>query len=345
MSSKAAGNLKAEVVGIGSKLSSIKEPKGVHGPRGGRVYRSSANNVVTNNNSSNNNSSNASDVNNNKDNNKDSNGKAGNRLNFQNNLLINHDDISDDDSINQRFQSKYRHYHSPRGHQKGGGGSGSLDKLEPIMKEADEKESGGVFSGRKIDREISHSNSISPRENFAAVYPASVVSNSNSKKSRDEAMIFEGGKGKAFASRQANNNNGNNNANNNNLSKWNNLLLNQDGEDSVELVDIKENHQSHENNNNNNNSGGPGLVIKSKPIGSKAILSKIKGPRTNSNATNSAVSDGNLSSLPSAASLVGGGNNVSDGPVGSEGLNILGSGFEGMSGNRPSNRINKPAMR
>lgn len=345
VSSKAAGNLKAEVVGIGSKLSSIKEPKGVHGPRGGRVYRSSANNVVTNNNSSNNNSSNASDVNNNKDNNKDSNGKAGNRLNFQNNLLINHDDISDDDSINQRFQSKYRHYHSPRGHQKGGGGSGSLDKLEPIMKEADEKESGGVFSGRKIDREISHSNSISPRENFAAVYPASVVSNSNSKKSRDEAMIFEGGKGKAFASRQANNNNGNNNANNNNLSKWNNLLLNQDGEDSVELVDIKENHQSHENNNNNNNSGGPGLVIKSKPIGSKAILSKIKGPRTNSNATNSAVSDGNLSSLPSAASLVGGGNNVSDGPVGSEGLNILGSGFEGMSGNRPSNRINKPAMR
>lgn len=301
---------------VQSKLSSIKESKGVHGPRGGRVYRSSVNNNATP-------SSNKETPNDNHGNNNfyGNNRNGGNGNNSYHNRLANNlntgDDCSDDDSINQRFQSKYRHYHSPRANNPSGknqSGNSSFDKLEPISKENTGNDE-GIFSARKIDKDSSSSKiDASPRindNNFAVIYPANSGNKRDNvgKHNRNEAIgsndiLMEGGK------RDKSNN-----------------IRNSKGvidEDHIDFVinDINENINE-------------GLVIKSKPLGGKPVLGKIKAPP---------AGGGSNAALPSSSNQT----NANNPPVAPGELNILGSGFEGMNNNmnnRLGNRASKPSIR
>jgi hypothetical protein len=359
---------------VQSKLSSIKEPKGVHGPRGGRVYRSSLGNsnsntnsteITVTNSSSNNIMKNDGNLIKKMSSNNPSHQNRDNNPGHSNNN--NNEDGSDDDSINQKFHSKYRHYNSPRPNEKNSNklnvvSFDKYDKLEPIVKESNQNEEGGIFSGRKIDRDVSNSKDVSPRgndnNNYAVIYPTAASASSSAaavaaggpppphhhKKERLltdlSAMTAEekyagpsgrggGGKERERASRKAS--------------------ADEDNSDYFEIKEAKDVNSGVDN----------GLVIKSKPIGSKPVLGKIKSRAQNvsGNNLNAGNMDGNLSSLPSAASLDTGVsnaiqremNNNNPPPVGPQlELGILGSGFEGMNnniGNRPSNRLNKPVIR
>jgi hypothetical protein len=287
-----------------SRLHSIKETKGVHGPRGGRIYRSSGS------------SSNVglSSYGNNEKNNRNKNPSS------QSN-----DDISDDDSVNQKFLSKYRHYGSPRVNDKNPkSGIISVDKLEPLGKDNVTIDESGVFSGRKLEKEMSSSKiDVSPRGDaiYAVVYPSS-ISHSNNKKFSAVAFDSSGPEEKLS-----------NHATSGNKRSYKPQLINReklDQDESVEVFDM-----------NISVDGMNGLVVKSKPLGSKPLLGKIKSRAAMTSLSNN---DGNLSSLPSNASLISGENIGVTNSVSAE-LNVLGSGFEGMSSSRPANKAGKPSMR
>jgi hypothetical protein len=302
---------------VQSKLSSIKESKGVHGPRGGRVYRSSVNNNATPSSTKD-----APSENHGNNNFYGNNRNGGNGNNTYHNRLANNlnagDDYSDDDSINQRFQSKYRHYHSPRANNPSGknqSGNSSFDKLEPISKENTGNEE-GIFSARKIDKDNSSSKiDVSPRVNegnFAAIYPV----NSGNKRDNNAGKHNRNDGGGSSDVLMEEKGIKRDKANNIRNSKG---VIDEDHIDFV-INDINENINE-------------GLVIKSKPLGGKPVLSKIKAPP---------AGGGSNSALPNQA-------NANNPPVAPGELNILGSGFEGMNNNvgsnRPSNRIAKPSIR
>jgi hypothetical protein len=288
-----------------SKLQSIKETKGVHGPRGGRVYRSSgsSSNVVLS-----------------------SYCTQDKSMRTKNPSSQSNDDISDDDSVNQKFLSKYRHYGSPRVNEKNPkSGNISVDKLEPLSKDNVAVDEAGVFSGR-LEKGISSSKiDVSPRgeSNFAVVYPSGIThdNNNNNNNKKYSAVAFDSSGPEDRLSNHGNKRN------------YKPQLRDKlDQEESVEVLDMYYNADS-----------VSGLVVKSKPLGSKPLLGKIKSRVVMASQSNN-NNDGTLSSLPSSASLtssenIGGANSIS------AELNIMGSGFDGMINSRPLNKAGRPSTR
>lgn len=195
--------------------SSVKE-KGVIGPRGGRVYRSplyeegQLNKVKS--------------------------------QQSQSHKQSSEEVVSDDDSISQQFQSKYRHYYSPRNAPNVPklGINNSFEKLEPIQSVLLDDggiSSGGILSGRNKAAVENTPRNIPDSSPFAIP----LATNSSNKKDNLRA---------------------------------NNVNKKDDFDPQKERVRYPRNNFEDENLELSNNDDA--LVIRSKPLGNKPFLNKAK---------------------------------------------------------------------
>ena len=330
------------------------DSKGVHGPRGGRIYRSSEdNNMRPNNGGSNSNNPNGGNAGGGK-------GVAGNNrlVGFQ------EENNSDEDSISsnqqQKFmQAKYRHYNSPRGNGNnkdpngGGQGSkdrdsnfggrnnnGSLDKLDPINgnKQDYQNVGEGILSGRKYDKDshysmAPYSNDISPRangngnDNFAIIYPANGGPPGNGK----QGGKGEKGQGGAGAMRGENldfspivssirNNISKMQEERNNKANANINAANKAAIAAVAPLIEDENFEIADPND---------LVIKSKALGKPLGKVKAAGAGKGMVSNESLLGGKQPGSNVASAADIPTANNMNNDNVASD-LNIMGNGYEGL---------------
>jgi len=261
--------------------SSVKE-KGVNGPKGGKIYRSPIYEEVS----------------------------VSKLKQPQKHSVIDEFVASDDDSITQQFQSKFRHYYSPRNAPKLGV-NGSFEKLEPIQ--SIEEANVGILSGRNKAAENTPRNN---QEN-AAVYPVSLVITST-KKDKNEGFVG--------------------------VSNPRNYISNSKKEDfESQRERIRHNSKSNiddENIDLSNNDDGA-LVIRSKPLGNKPFLNKIKSRHNSSVA---AITSNNSNGQPAMDSGAAADINPSSD------LNVYGNAIESVNSSninaaRPPNNRVKPSGR
>lgn len=262
-------------------ISGSSKEKGINGPRGGRIYRSPLS---------------------------EENNKPFKQQSFSQKQTSLSEEVgeSDDDSVSQQFQSKYRHYYSPRNVSKLAVNN-SLEKLDPIPSiSADDSNAvgGSILSGRNKGVENT------PR-NAAVVDSAAIYPYSNNKREKIDA-------------------------------RGNNINSGKRDEIDAQKDRIRQNSKSNIDDENNNieitNDDGA-LVIKSKPLGNKPLLNKIRS-RHNSSVANINNGNGYLQpgiDTPNSNAINNEVNVAND-------LNVCGSAIEnvGVSRAPSNNRVKQP---